>query len=202
MRSPAGQPRIGARFDRPSSRLSDAKGRDMTIAGRHVLADELDIATRDPPVVVVAPAVGQGMPQSTRAGASDLDMPIQAAQGAVGLVGRDLGRCGRELLLGPEQLRPKTTAVPLLGSLGLAFRHHGGSNPPPRQRRGPSRNAPLETWCRCGHTEARWTQSEWPIQRPRTSNHGQPRHAPCAVEGTASSTTPGCWTGHRARSVP
>src|SRR6478736_1666716 len=28
-----------------------------------------------------------------------------------------------------------------LGSLGLAFRHHGGSNLPPRQRRGPSRNA-------------------------------------------------------------
>jgi pimeloyl-ACP methyl ester carboxylesterase len=34
-------------------------------------------------------------------------------------------------------------------------RRHGGSNLPPRQRRGPSRNTPLETWCRCGHTEAR-----------------------------------------------
>jgi uncharacterized protein YcnI len=32
---------------------------------------------------------------------------------------------------------------------------------PPRQRRGPSRNTPLETWCRCGHTEARSNQSEW-----------------------------------------
>src|SRR6476660_6826618 len=48
-----------------------------------------------------------------------------------------------------------------LGSLGLAFRHHGGSNLPPRQRRGPSRNAPLESWCRCGHTEARSNQLEW-----------------------------------------
>jgi len=31
--------------------------------------------------------------------------------------------------------------------------------------------------------------------------HWQPRHAPCAIEGTASSTTPGCWTGHSARSI-
>ena len=43
-------------------------------------------------------------------------MPVQAAQGAVGLVDRDLGLCGRELVLGPEQLRPKTTLL-LLGSL-------------------------------------------------------------------------------------
>ena len=61
--------------------------------------------------------------------------------------------------------------------------------------------------------EARLAQFEHPclfFQRvddlvPRslvTSNHWQPRHAPCAVEGTASSTTPGCWTGHSARSGP
>jgi len=42
------------------------------------------------------------------------------------------------------------------------------------------------------------------VAHPMTSHiqHWQPRHAPCAVEGTASSTTPGCWTGHRARSGP
>jgi hypothetical protein len=37
-------------------------------------------------------------------------------RGAVGLVGRDVGLCGRELVRGPEQLRPKT-ALLLLGSL-------------------------------------------------------------------------------------
>ena len=36
----------------------------------------------------------------------------------------------------------------------------------------------------------------------RPSNHWQPRHAPCAIEGTASRTTPGCWAGHSAGSVP
>ncbi|WP_407774338.1 hypothetical protein [Mycobacterium sp.] len=52
----------------------------------------------------------------------------------------------RLLHLGPEQLRPKTV-LPVLGSLGLGFHPHGGSNLPPRQRRGPSRNTPLEIWC-------------------------------------------------------
>jgi hypothetical protein len=33
---------------------------------------------------------------------------------------------------------------------------HGGSNLPPRQRRGPSRNTPLETWCRCGTDSPGW----------------------------------------------
>ena len=50
-------------------------------------------------------------------------------------------------------------------------RRHGGSNLRPRQRRGPSRNTPLETWCRCGHTEARSNQSEW----PPLNTHFQPR---------------------------
>ena len=55
-------------------------------------------------------------------------MPVQVAQGAVGFVGRDLGLCGRELLLGPEKLRPKT-ALLLLGSLGLAFRRLPSGGP-------------------------------------------------------------------------
>jgi hypothetical protein len=55
--------------------------------------------------------------------------------------GRYLGRCCRELLRGREQLRPKTT---------LLLR--------------PSRNTPLDSWCRCGHVEARSNQSEWRIQ--------------------------------------
>jgi hypothetical protein len=47
--------------------------------------------------------------------------------------------------------------------------------------------------------------SESMISRAEVTGHIEPlaaRHAPCAVEGTASSTRPGCWAGHCARSVP
>jgi hypothetical protein len=51
-----------------------------------------------------------------------------------------------------QPVHPEPVVLPIPGSHLKGpdvRRRQGGSNLPPRQRRGPSRNTPLETWCRC-----------------------------------------------------